>query len=152
MSWGAHIIIPGRLIYIDYFGQTSGKDISAALKVALAEAEKSAEHGKTFYCVSGTGGSSSANIGELNDVFRTFKSFPKHTKTLLITKNRATGFIAQLVFSLRGLGFSQVNTLQDAIKIIAQEDADLAAKISVADFHISESEKVYSEDEKKSER
>ncbi len=151
MSWGMHVIVPGRVVYVDYFNKSGGQDVSDALKAVLEETNKSADQDQTFYCVSGVSGSGGAKLSELNDVFRTVKSFPKNTKTILVTKNRASGFLAQLVHSLRGLSFAQVATLHDALKLIEREDPELAKQISIEDFQLLDSDKAYTYGDNKKE-
>lgn len=140
MGWGLRVIIPERVVYVDYSGESSVKDVSEALQAVLREVEKRSDPSQTFYCVSGVGETASgrSSINQLNDAFRAFRDLPTNTTTILITDDRLTGFIAGLVHSMRNLGFKHERSIAGAIRQIASEDAALAAQLSPDDFYLDE--------------
>jgi len=137
MSWEMQVIIPGRVAYVDYSEDATASDVSEALGAVIEEINKRENEFETFYCISEVGNGRNNKLSDLKAAFSQFKAIPSHTCTLLVTEDKVTSFLADVIFSMRGLRFERVDSVAEAVTFIEHEASDLKDHLSLDAFKVN---------------
>ncbi|MEM9954707.1 MAG: hypothetical protein AAF846_24075 [Chloroflexota bacterium] len=134
MTWDMRVIIPNRVVYVDYSEDAKGEDVAEALGAVIEEINKRDNNSDIFYCISKSADTNSNTLNDLKSAFSQFRAIPRHTCTLLVSKDKITGFFADVIFSMRALRLVRVDSVEDAIAFIEKEADDLKDKLSIELF------------------